>query len=190
MRIGVGLNPAKDLQSHLGAKKLPHLMAVDDAQAGTGEVFSADSLNRQKLRDVVAKAMRRAKQKASSSLQELTEDAYRRGSCAPTDSQTCFIVLYVGGAGDDELIKALSKVAEKYRRDPVRFLWVKATWKGLVWQEPPAIVTAVSAKTGLVAVKPKRKKFRVKHADETVERFVDMIISGGLFETPLAGPLF
>lgn len=169
VQIGVVPGAQKAQQDQFKCPSLPCVVGLTSPEAG--EVLSS-APSRQSLVDFFAKLLRqrRRQMQGDALVKELTPATVAGGDCGPQDAHVCFVL--VGEATEE-----LRQLAQKFKRDPVRFRWV-------------AEKNAGKLGSGFVALKPKRKRLRRMEAGESMATFVENVMSGGQLPEPLSGGLF
>jgi len=164
--------------------RIPGVIHVDPLQA-IGAI--AEKFDSQFKKDVLALWLRKVtlvtkKAGPVASFKEWTKQRQEQGDCGPTDGQFCFIWLKAGA--DKAVEEAMRSLAMKYRRDPIKMMWVSV---GLNPQVLDAFNLAnADGEDFFVAYRSKRGRFKVHEGSLTLsalDTFVDGVLNGG----PLSG---
>ncbi|CEL99775.1 unnamed protein product [Vitrella brassicaformis CCMP3155] len=181
----------KDVVDRFKPPKFPSILHLQDFDKLTGEWLKATA-NREVLSLSFSRIV--AQQRASQgpyggtggSFRELTKRRTTNGECAPSDGQYCFILFKYGGSVDEGVHETVKKLAERYKRDPIKVVWVDAT-------QQPQFVAAFGLASGcnssspemchkFVAYRPKRRKFKLYEGDTwesgALSSFIDGVIGG------------
>merc|ERR1712216_267547 len=122
----------------------------------------------------------KAKQKGPAArFKEWTMDLYSDGVCSPADSQFCFIWLKAGK--NAALEAALIQLAEKYRRDPIKLIWVN-TDMNLNVLDSFGFGDDFDGEDKFLAFRPKRQKYKLYDGPfefKALDQFVDGVMNGG-----------
>mmetsp|Transcript_117240 Transcript_117240/g.203645 ORF Transcript_117240/g.203645 Transcript_117240/m.203645 type:complete len:563 (-) Transcript_117240:82-1770(-) len=116
------------------------------------------------------------------SFKEWSRERVQAGDCGPSDSQFCFLWLKAGA--DKQVEEAMRSLAVKYRRDPIKMMWVSVELN-------PSVLDAFALENSeesdfFVAYRSKRGRFKVHEGElrfAALDIFVDGVMNGG----PLPG---
>lgn len=114
----------------------------------------------------------------SATFKEWTRERVKAGDCGPKDSQICF--LWLKGGADKNVEAAMRSLAEKYRTDPIKLMWVNIELN-------PSVLDTFGLEESelsdfLVAYRSKRGKFMLHEGEldfNALDGFVDGVLNGG-----------
>lgn len=114
----------------------------------------------------------------TATFKEWTRERVKAGDCGVKDSQICF--LWLKGGMDKKVEAAMRSLAEKYRTDPIKMMWVGIELN-------PSVLDTFGLEESelsdfLVAYKPKRGKFMLHDGElefNALDAFVDGVLNGG-----------
>jgi len=114
----------------------------------------------------------------TATFKEWTRERVKAGDCGPKDSQICF--LWLKGGMDKAVEAAMRSLAEKYRTDPIKLMWISSELN-------PSVLETFGLEESdlsdfLVAYRSKRGKFKLHEGELTfnaLDGFVDGVLNGG-----------
>lgn len=133
-----------------------------------------------------------AKQKQKgpvATFKEWTQELHGDGVCDKNDSQFCFVWLKAGK--NVELEKALMQLAEKYRRDPIKLIWVNVDLNINVLDNF-GFGEDFDGEDKFLAFRPKRNKYKVYDGAfefKALDTFVDGVMNGGPLTEKVVGEI-
>mmetsp|Transcript_107012 Transcript_107012/g.301059 ORF Transcript_107012/g.301059 Transcript_107012/m.301059 type:complete len:510 (-) Transcript_107012:77-1606(-) len=159
--------------------RIPQIVMFDPLDATVSEVYKLE-MKPPVLSLWFTKWIAKRKQAGPvATFKEWTKEIYSAGTCAQTDSQFCFIWLKSGK--NKALERALMDLAAKYRRDPIKFIWVSMdTNIGVL--DSFGFGDDFDGEDKFLAFRPKRKSFKVYDGVfelDPLDQFVDGVINGG-----------
>lgn len=177
-----------EVQSMMGMVTIPAIIAIDPLNLGVLEVYSGP------LKPDIIKlwlrkrAMMQKSEGKSAVFPQWTQERLDEGMCAPTDSQWCFI--WVKSGKDEKAEVVMRKIAEKYKTDPLKIVWVSA-------ELSPDVVDSFGIEDYedvVVAYRPKRKTFKIApdgaHRDlDIFDTFVDNVMNGAPSKDKIKKPV-
>ncbi|XP_026189658.1 dnaJ protein ERDJ3A [Cyclospora cayetanensis] len=162
---------------------VPSLVALTDIDTLQGDWRKVRSLEAQQFISLLASVSNHALLPRVTPLHALTSRRMRAGECMPQDTQFCFILLLpsktAAWGAARESYSALKELAEKYKTDPVKLVYITA-------DKQPEFAAAFGFAPGskaelLVAYRPKRQRYLALPPPLTktaIEQFVDRVIGG------------
>ncbi|EER15317.1 conserved hypothetical protein [Perkinsus marinus ATCC 50983] len=178
--ISIGVVLSADLNSKLAqtinATSLPTVYHITDEETLEGDKLTS-TLSKDVLSLYLTRVLTSHARSKSSSFKELTAEKLEQGECARNiDGKFCVIVVKHHDASDDNFKAIGKRLAEKYRNDPVRFVWV--------WDDSAFLNQFdLPAHTRLFAYRPKRGRYKLPTSDieefDDADGFVDGVINGG-----------
>mmetsp|Transcript_64853 Transcript_64853/g.154842 ORF Transcript_64853/g.154842 Transcript_64853/m.154842 type:complete len:566 (-) Transcript_64853:40-1737(-) len=164
--------------------RIPAIIQVDPLQKLGAIAETFDSQLKKKVLNLWFMKLIATGRKAgpAASFKEWTRQRQEAGDCTPTDSQFCFLWLKAGA--DKQVEEAMRSLAVKYRRDPIKMMWVSVELN-------PAVLEAFGLEHSdssdfFLAYRSKRGRFKVHEGGLTLQEldtFVDGTLNGG----PLPG---
>jgi len=168
-----------EVQAMMGMVSIPSIIALDPLNLKVLEVYSGP-LNAPF--DIIKlwlrkQAVRQRSQGQSAVFPQWTQERLDEGMCGPKDSQWCFI--WVKSGKDEKAEVVMRQIAEKYKTDPLKILWVSA-------ELSPDVVDSFGIEDYedvVVAYRPKRKTYKIApegtHRDLPMfDTFVDNVMNG------------
>jgi curved DNA-binding protein CbpA len=159
--------------------RVPQILLFDKLGATVTEVYKSE-MKPKVLSLWFTKWIAKTKQKGpAASFKEWTNDLYSDGICSPADSQFCFIWLKAGK--NAALEAALIQLAEKYRRDPIKLIWVN-TDMNLNVLDSFGFGDDFDGEDKFLAFRPKRGKYKLYDGPfefKALDQFVDGVMNGG-----------
>jgi hypothetical protein len=169
--------------------RIPQIILLDPLGAQTVEVFKMEMKPR--VLDLwFTKWIAKQKQKGPiATFKEWTKELHADGVCSATDGQFCFMWLKAGK--NEQLEKALMQLAEKYRRDPIKLIWVNVDLNIDVL-ENFGFGDEFDGEDKFIAYRPKRKKYKVYDGPfefKALDTFVDGVMNGGPLANKVNGEI-
>lgn len=114
----------------------------------------------------------------TATFKEWSRERLKAGDCGAKDSQICF--LWLKGGMDKKVEAAMRSLAEKYRTDPIKMMWVGIELN-------PSVLDTFGLEESelsdfLVAYRSKRGKFKLHEGEldfNALDGFVDGVLNGG-----------
>eukprot|EP00927_Polykrikos_kofoidii_P047485 TRINITY_DN4166_c0_g1_i1.p1 TRINITY_DN4166_c0_g1~~TRINITY_DN4166_c0_g1_i1.p1 ORF type:complete len:551 (-),score=129.91 TRINITY_DN4166_c0_g1_i1:301-1830(-) len=159
--------------------RIPQIVRFDPLNAKVTEVYKLE-LRPQVLSLWITMSIAKRKQAGPvATFKEWTKELYAEGTCSPQDSQFCFMWLKSGK--NAELETALMDLAAKYRRDPIKFIWVSLD-RNIGVLDSFGYGDDFDGEDKFLAFRPKRQRFKVFDGPfelDALDGFVDGVINGG-----------
>lgn len=166
--------------------RIPQIVLLDPLGAQVVEVYKLE-MKAPVLALWFTKWIAKQKQKGPiATFKEWTRDTYADGVCDAADSQFCFVWLKAGK--NEALENALMQLAAKYRRDPVKLIWVN-TDLNINVLDNFGFGDDFDGEDKFLAFRPKRQKFKLYDGPfefKALDQFVDGVMNGG----PLSSKVF
>ncbi|KAF4714298.1 DnaJ sub B member 9, partial [Perkinsus olseni] len=164
------------LAKTINATSLPTVYHITDEETLEGDKLTS-TLSKDVLSLYFTRVLTSHARSKSSSFKELTAEKLEQGECARNiDGKFCVVVVKHHDASDDDFKAIGKRLAEKYRNDPVRLVWV--------WDDSAFLNQFdLPAHTRLFAYRPKRGRYKLPSSDiasfDSADSFVDGVINGG-----------
>lgn len=159
--------------------RVPQIVRFDPLGAKVDEVYKLE-MKPQVLSLWFTMSIAKRKQAGPvATFKEWTKELYAEGTCGPKDSQFCFVWLKSGK--NAELEKALMDLAAKYRRDPIKFIWVSLD-RNIGVLDSFGFGDDFDGEDKFLAYRPKRQRFKVFDGSfelSALDTFVDGVMNGG-----------
>jgi len=159
--------------------RIPQIVLIDPLDAKVEEVYKLEMKAKSISLWTTLKIAKRKQAGPVATFKEWTKEVMDDGYCAATDSQFCFVWLKSGK--NAALEKALMDLASKYRRDPMKFIWVSMD-KNIGVLDAFGFGDDFDGEDKFLAYRPKRAKYKLYEGDFTLDaldQFVDGVINGG-----------
>lgn len=167
--------------------RIPQIVLLDPLGPKVQEVYKLE-LRPQVLSLWFTKWIAKRKQAGpAATFKEWTKELYAEGTCSPRDSQFCFIWLKSGK--NAALEAALLELADKYRRDPIKFIWVSMD-RHIGVLDNFGFGDDFDGEDKFLAFRPKRQRYKLFDGNfnlQTLDSFVDGVINGGPLTEKLKG---
>jgi hypothetical protein len=167
--------------------RIPQILLLDPLGAQVVEKYKLE-LKVPVLSLWFTKWIAKQKQKGPiATFKEWTKELYEDGVCNPSDSQFCFLWLKAGK--NEKLEKALMQLAEKYRRDPIKLIWVN-TDMNINVLDNFGFGEEFDGEDKFLAYRPKRQKYKVFDGEfefKALDTFVDGVMNGGPLSDKIIG---
>jgi hypothetical protein len=167
--------------------RIPQILLLDPLGAQVVEKYKME-LKVPVLSLWFTKWIAKQKQKGPiATFKEWTKELYDEGTCNPSDSQFCFVWLKAGK--NEKLEKALMQLAEKYRRDPIKLIWVN-TDMNINVLDNFGFGEEFDGEDKFLAYRPKRQKYKVFDGEfefKALDTFVDGVMNGGPLSDKVIG---
>jgi hypothetical protein len=169
--------------------RVPQILLLDPLGAQTVEVYKLE-MKVPVLSLWFTKWIAKQKQKGPvATFKEWTQELHGDGVCDKNDSQFCFVWLKAGK--NVELEKALMQLAEKYRRDPIKLIWVNVDLNINVLDNF-GFGEEFDGEDKFLAFRPKRNKYKVYAGPfefKALDTFVDGVMNGGPLTDKVQGEI-
>lgn len=177
-----------EVQKMMGMVTVPAVLALDPLDLKVTDTFNGPMKPDILKLWLQKQAMKQKSKGASAVFPQWTKERLEEGMCAPTDGQWCFV--WIKSGKDTQAEEVMRKIADKYRTDPVKIVWVSA-------ELSPEVLDSFGIEDfddKVVAFRPKRRTFKIApegaHRDMGIfDSFVDSVMNGGPLSDKIKSPV-